>query len=382
MTNLEHILERLRGYRLQNKYFDYLVGAIMSNELAARVVRASVSAAAARTPPTKASVRGHYDMPFFIVGEMRSGTSWLRRTVSAHPEISCGHEGSFFGRDYDREEISVYTGPVSSFTRALAVSQEFKAWHELPWNAWTSSYDEDLRNLTRLSIDYFLTKEALRTGKRIIGDKSPQHTANLDEMHEIYPDARIIHIVRDGRDVAVSAMHHWWRLAKDRPGGVFELTPEEIEIRDAYLEDREGFLASGRSIFIEERLGQLANRWSHRIGKAHRDGTSLYGERYLEIRYEDLLQSTSDTLRQVFELLHARRGDAIIERCIRASKFERVSNRQQGEENSASFFRKGVAGDWKGVFTERDREIYKEQAGDWLIEMGYERPSSIGGFGQ
>lgn len=317
-------------------------------------------------------------MTFFIVGEMRSGTSWLRRTLSAHPEIACGHEGSFFGRDYDREEIPVYAGPVSSFTRALAASEELRVWHELPWNQWTDGYDEDLRNLTRLSIDYFLAKEVSRTGKRIVGDKSPQHTECLDEMHEVYPDARVIHIVRDGRDVAVSAMHHWWRLAKDRAEGIFELTPEELEIRDAYLEDREGFLAGGKSIFTEERLGQLARRWSYRVGKAHYDGTALYGERYLEIRYEDLLEDTPNTLRRVFELLHARRGDAIVERCLRASQFERASNRRQGEEDPNSFFRKGVAGDWRDIFTERDREIYGKLAGDRLIEMGYERPSAIG----
>jgi hypothetical protein len=206
-----------------------------------------------------------------------------------------------------------------------------------------------------------------------VGDKSPQHTECLDEIYEIYPAARIIHIVRDGRDVAISAMHHWWRLAKDQVGGVFELTPEELKIRDAYLQDREGFLASGRSIFTEERLRQLAHRWSHRVAKAHRDGTTLYGERYLEIRYEDLLRDTPDTLRQVFKLLHARKDDRIIELCIQTSSFERVASRQPGEEDSHSFFRKGVAGDWRSVFTDRDRELYEEIAGDQLIKMGYGR---------
>jgi hypothetical protein len=371
--NLERALERLRDYRLQNEHFDRLVGAVLANKLAAKVVHASVSAATSGSRAKVVPRPGRYDMVFFIAGEMRSGTSWLRRTLTAHPQIVCGHEGSFFGRSYSQEEIPVYTGPVSSFTRALAVSDELRIWHELAWNKWTDSYEEDLRNLARISIDYFLAKEVARTGKRIVGDKSPQHTANLDEIHEIYPNARIIHIVRDGRDVAVSAMHHWWRLAKDRAGGFFELTPVELEIRDAYLEDREGFLASGRSIFTEERLGQLARRWTHRVGKAQRDGTALYGERYLEIRYEDLLQDAPDTLRRVLELLRARRGDPIIERCIRAGNFERASNRQRGEEDSGSFFRKGVAGDWRSVFTERDREIYMELAGDRLIEMGYEK---------
>jgi hypothetical protein len=374
-VNPERVIECLRDFRLQNEHFDRLVSTVLANKLAAKVVHASVSAATSGSRAKVVPRPGRYDMVFFIAGEMRSGTSWLRRTLSAHPEIVCGHEGSFFGRDYSREEIPVYTGPVSSFTRALAVSEELKVWHELSWNQWTYGYDEDLRNLTRLSIDYFLTKAVARTGKRIVGDKSPQHTGCLDEIHEIYPDARVIHIVRDGRDVAVSAMHHWWRLAKDRTGGIFELTPEELEIRDAYLEDREGFLASGRSIFTEERLEQLARRWSYRVGKAHRDGTALYGKRYVEVRYEDLLRDPVTNLRRVLEVLHARRGDGIIERLIRASEFERVSNRRQGEEDSSSFFRKGVAGDWRDVFTERDREIFDKLAGERLIEMGYEKSS-------
>ena len=368
--NFERALERLRDYRLRNERFDRLVSAVMENELAAKAVRASVSLVAGPRP-MKALVPGLYDAVFFIAGEMRSGTSWLRRTMSAHPEISCGQEGSFFGRGYNREEIPVYPGPVSSLTRALAVSKEFKVWHDLPWNRWSDGYEEDLRNLTRLSVDYFLSKEVARTGKKIVGDKSPQHTECLDEIYEIYPDARVIHIVRDGRDVAVSATHHWWREAQDREAAVFELTPEELEIRDAYLQDREGFLSSGRSIFTEERLGQLARRWSYRVGKAHRDGTALYGDRYLEIRYEDLLQDTPNTLRRVFGLLGASEDARIIEYCIRASSFERVSSRQRGEEDSRSFFRKGVAGDWRSVFTERDRQIYEELAGDQLIRLGY-----------
>src|SRR5215207_811150 len=147
----------------------------MSNKTAARAVRASVLAATSVARRKKTLRPGRYDTVFFIAGEMRSGTSWLRRTLSAHPEVACGHEASFFGRDYDHEEIPVYPGPVSSFTRALAVSDEFRIWHKLPWNQWTGAYEEDLRNLTRLSIDYFLSKEVARTGKRIVGDKSPQH---------------------------------------------------------------------------------------------------------------------------------------------------------------------------------------------------------------
>jgi hypothetical protein len=371
--NLERVVERLRDYRLKNERFDRMVGAVLSNEKAMRAARATVAAARSVSRRGQTVAAGDYDTVFFVAGEMRSGTSWLRHSLSDHPEIACGQEGSFFGRGYDREEIPVYTGPVSSLTRVLALSRELKTWHALPWNLWSDGYDEDLRNLSRLSVDYFLAKEVARTGRRIVGDKSPQHTENLDEIYDIYPDARIIHIVRDGRDVAVSAMHHWWRLARDRDGGVFDLTPEELSIRDDYAEDRERFLSEGRSIFTEERLAQLARRWEYRTGKGSHDGRTLYGERYLEIRYEDLLVDTPSVFGGILEFLGAGSEDRVIERCLRSSSFERASSRRQGEEDSASFFRKGIAGDWRDVFTERDRELYKDLAGERLVEFGYEK---------
>lgn len=371
--NLERVVENLRDYRLKNERFDRLVGAVLSNERAMKVARASVAAARSVSRRGQTVAAGDYDTVFFVAGEMRSGTSWLRHSLSDHPEVTCGQEGSFFGRGYDHEEIPVYTGPVSSLTRALAVSKELETWHALPWNLWADDYDEDLKNLCRVSVDYFLSKEVARTGRRIVGDKSPQHTENLDEIFEIYPDARIIHIVRDGRDVAVSAMHHWWRLATDREDGVFDLTPEELGIRDDYAADRERFLSEGRSIFTEERLSQLARRWDYRTGKGSVDGGALYGERYLEIRYEDLVADTPAVFGRVLDFLGASSEARVIERCLRSSSFERASSRSQGEEDSASFFRKGIVGDWRDVFTQRDREIYKGLAGDRLVEFGYER---------
>lgn len=371
--NVEEVVERIRDFREKNGRFDRVIGVWMENPLVGGAVRRSVGRAAERSlSQEREEAPETYESVFFVAGEMRSGTSWLRRTLSAHPQIACGHEGSFFGRDYDHESIPVYKGPVSSFTRGFAVAKEFRTWHELPWNQWAGDYDEDLRAVVRRSIDYFLEKEVVRTGKVIVGDKSPQHTENLDEIHDYYPDAKVIHIVRDGRDVAVSAMNHWWRLAQDSPEAAFELDPQELRNRDEYQADRAGYLASGKSIFLEERLEQLARRWSYRTEKARRDGLELYGEGYLEIRYEDLLAGGADTLARVLDFLGARSGEVVVQRCLRASSFEKASNRRQGEEDSGSFFRKGVAGDWRNVFTARDREIYESVAGEQLEETGYE----------
>ncbi len=48
-------------------------------------------------------------------------------------------------------------------------------------------------------------------------------------------------------------------------------------------------------------------------------------------------------------------------------------SRKPGEEDSTSFFRKGVADDWRGVFTEEDRQAFKEEAGETLVRLGYEK---------
>jgi hypothetical protein len=66
-------------------------------------------------------------------------------------------------------------------------------------------------------------------------------------------------------------------------------------------------------------------------------------------------------------------GGGTAKRCVEAADFERVSGgRKRGEEDSSSLFRKGVAGDWRSVFTERDKRVFKEAAGELLIKLGYE----------
>ncbi len=308
---------------------------------------------------------------FFLVGEMRSGTSWLQRTLNTHPEIFCKGEGSFFGRDQEVEEIPVYKAPTPSLQNAILNCEGIRTWHGFTWNGWgKGNEDEDLRNLTRTAIDYFMDKDSAASGKRIVGDKSPLHTDHVDEIHGLYPGAKVIHIYRDGRDVAVSLMHHFWRLSKDR-GGIFDLDPEELEKRDAYGADPEGFLASGNSIFTGERLRQMAVRWSRRVAKASGDGRKLFGEGFFQLSYEDLLTEPEKNLKAMFQLLGASSDDATVSRCVEKNSFEKLARRKAGSEDSASFFRKGVAGDWRGVFNEDDRRIYAEVAGGALREMGY-----------
>ena len=307
------------------------------------------------------------DVRFFVGGHGRSGTTWLQRTLNTHPEILCEGEGMFFGRSMGD------FGGRRLLYKVFAESEELKAWHEYGDNFWTKpeEFERDIAQITRAAIDALMRRALTESGKRVLGDRTPHHISHLKEIHILYPNAKIIHAIRDGRDVAISGLHSFWHNAQDK-GGVVNLAPEEAEIREAYLEDREAFLASGRSIFTEERIRQRGRSWNRAVRQGRQTGLELFGENYVEFKYEDHLYSPHEALEELFGFLGADTDPEVIDRVVENNRFEKMAGRPQGEEDSESFLRKGIHGDWKGVFTERDKRIFKEEAGELLVELGYE----------
>lgn len=314
---------------------------------------------------------------FFIMGRARSGTTWLRSLLNAHPEIMCWGEGRFFERSFERKDYKEWQlkniAPVSLYG-ALLKAEHLRAWMDR--SVWASGKDveEHLDNLTRLAVEYFLTEQLSQTGARIVGDKTPYVRAEVfEEIGSILPDAKVIHIIRDGRDAAVSAMHLMWSHPKSE-GGVWDLEAEELEKRAAY---RNGTLiAPAESLFTESRLASLATEWSSEVGKAVEDGPTFLKNNYAAVYYEDLLERPVEEMQRLLRFLGASSGRKRVERCVEAVQFERKTSRKRGEEDSTSRFRKGISGDWKNVFTERDKSIYKEVAGDLLVQLGYEKDYS------
>ena len=307
---------------------------------------------------------------FFVVGQQKSGTTWLMRMFDSHPEILCRGEGRFFGGGWRQESVKRLDArrPPSSLYNAVLDAEYLRLWIER--SVWSRNDDagEHLNNLTRMAIDYFLIGELSKTGKRMVGDKSPLLTPQtINEMAEIYPEARVIHIIRDGRDAAVSAAYHsrnFGRARKKNAGAPVK--------REAYREGprRE----TGESMFAGDSLKKMAAEWGERVGRTVEDGPALLGNNYAEVRYEDLLERPEEELRRLLEFLGAGANEEIVRRCVNSASFEKLSRgRKRGQEDPSSFFRKGVAGDWKNVFTEEDKRIFKKEAGELLIKLGYEK---------
>lgn len=321
---------------------------------------------------------------FFIVGQGKSGTSWLMRMFNAHPEILCRGEGRFFGKNWVRDDLrgrdwtvqeleGEKTGvPPKTLYGAIHGSEVLRLW--LKKTIWSRDEDTEkqLAAIARGAADYLLGEKLAQSGKKIIGDKTPLLTPDfVKDIGELYPDARVIHIVRDGRDVAVSAIHHRWNKAEDR-GGFFKLNPKEVQRREAYRQNTRGVLEEG--LFSEREIRGRARSWRNFAGNAAEDGPKLLEDNYTEVRYEDLLENTEKEIGRLLEFLGADAREKNVRRCVEAASFEKLSGgRKPGEEDANSFFRKGIAGDWKNVFTGRDKEVFKEAAGDLLVKFGYEK---------
>ena len=285
----------------------------------------------------------------------------MMRLFNSHPEILCRGEGKFFGED-----------TANALHGALARSKELERW--LGHNPWTlREQDPDLEDIVANTIDYLMREKLRKTKKRIVGDKSPFTVPGVvEEIATICPDAKVVHIVRDGRDVAVSSVHHQWNNATDQ-GGRRKLTREKAAKREAYREDPGTFGASGESIFAGEHVAEIARSWSTSVSRAMADAT-LLGDDYCQVRYEDLLTEPLGEVGRLLDFLGADSSEEVARECVEAASFEQLSGgRSKGEEDSSSFYRKGVAGDWKNHFTQEDRRVFKEEAGELLIRLGYER---------
>ncbi len=92
----------------------------------------------------------------------------------------------------------------------------------------------------------------------------------------------------------------------------------------------------------------------------------------LMIRYEDLLENTYDVLQKVFGFLTFDIADSEVKRIITDHSFKRKAARKRGSENIQKFVRKGVAGEWKEVYTPDQKERIAAAGEDVILRLGYE----------
>jgi hypothetical protein len=193
------------------------------------------------------------------------------------------------------------------------------------------------------------------SGKSIYGEKQTPYLGTagrvLEQLRLYDREIRLIFLVRDGRDVIVSGAAQWDTLTKSKQSGTTEpAAPRGIDERyfDMFLQHWTEAAAA---------FGESAAKFAHT----------------LVVRYEDMLAQPEQEATRVLRFIGADASGERTRACVSAASFERLSGgRQRGQEDSASFFRKGIAGDWRSKLSGEQVERFERAAGMWLREYGYE----------
>jgi hypothetical protein len=179
-------------------------------------------------------------------------------------------------------------------------------------------------------------------------------------------DIRVLCIVRDLRDQAVSRMFH---LKRDE-SHAWQPLVKGMSKDEALMLSIEGHPPQDDLPALPGVLSwrKLTHGW-------------LTGElEPIRLRYEAVVADTAREMSQLFECLDIVMPQGLLKAIIRRNRFERLTvgrkfwqqGRGPGQENPTSHFRKGIVGDWRNHFNQDHRQRFKELAGDWLVEMGYE----------
>ncbi|HUI89695.1 MAG TPA: sulfotransferase [Anaerolineales bacterium] len=311
------------------------------------------------TPEEVAEIKQFFPREkFFIFGHARSGTTLLMRLVRLHAEVHCDYQAHFFTR--------------RPLLKALVDSAEIEEWLTRKSNRWNQGHDLSPLVL-RASADFIMEREAVREGKRIVGDKSPSstiHGQSVRDMYSIYPDAKLVYIVRDGRDVLISE-----RFRNFVEESKF-LTSEDKRIVEELRKSPDEFYGK-RSIFTEVFIRRVAKGWVTNLQEIEEEGKRQFGKNYFALRYEDLLNDPFDEMARLWKFLGVKKVDKSLARKIRTEMESNPDEEWQAkrDEGIASFLPKGQAGNWQRLFTARDTSIFKEIAGETLIQWQYEKDS-------
>lgn len=195
----------------------------------------------------------------FIIGAQRSGTSWLQTMLSDHPQVASTKV------DKKVAELTIFNHYIAPLIRSWEI--ESAPMKQGRWNRglpclWS---EQEFYSFLRYFLEQAYCRVRQNNDTTHILDKDPFYSQHVCLIDKLIPHSKFIHLIRDGRNVAVSLLS-----AKERTG-------------------------IGTSV-----IGNASREWREHISMS-RKAKDLGEDRYLEVRYEDLLSSTENVLNAIFD---------------------------------------------------------------------------------
>ncbi len=288
----------------------------------------------------------------FVISAPRSGSTWLTNALNHHPEIfSTEHRlfGNFSEIWQNNDGTSSPRITLEAFIESFA-GHYFHSELGLSRSQFINQFQRTLTN----SIVRFGSG---RSDKKLIVDKiTPYPGTSKDVMRQVkkfFPDASIIQLIRDGRDVLTSGTFDW--ILKDSHG---------TDRYQFFHKQKKGLRL--RRFFDHDAICKWAQNWKETVQIFEDEAPSLM------IKYEDMLDDQPNALCKIFKLLNVADDTEIAKSAAEKTTFKKVTGRESGDMIPTAKARKGIRGDWKNYFSRIDGRIFHSIAGDQLLSTGYE----------
>ena len=269
---------------------------------------------------------------FFIVGLTRPGTAWLQHAINAHPDACCKGEGHFtnalfplLGKAFAQYNQHMLDDQARMETAGIGAASL----------APPAAYSNDeVRFLMATAAAVTMNRWAGAEDVACIGEKTPEHALNLAGLTEVFPDAYIVHVIRDGRDEAVSVYDYNIRVNADGFGKRF---PDFATFAEFF-----------------------AGNWNKAVGAARYFGRShgdKNGDKYMEIRSEDLHSEASGDLERLCRFLDLDDSSDVVAHLLEAGRKVALAD--------------GIINQWQDRFDEETKTAFNRQAGELLKLLDY-----------
>ncbi len=303
-----------------------------------------------------------YVAPVLISGTPKSGTTWLEKVINAHPEFLVLHEANtlnILDGDMLRDQLE----SRSDFFRSRYIP-----WMPLPYDA------ADFSRLLQIGVARdLMTRFGHAWGANFVADRTPGYAPRYSYLPDLWEDLRIVHIVRHPLDVMTSWLFHEVNAGRDKTRSL-HLPRAAVDRLNARLDAGETvetgeFLSD--SEMAEGAFNYFARRWRREqdlvLAAAERNP-----EQFHRLTYEDLSRDFGGTASALFAFFGTDPACTDIARIERDSSFRTLSGgREQGQASVRSFFRKGVVGDWRNVFTAYQAGLIWNELASAASAFGY-----------
>lgn len=300
--------------------------------------------------------------PVLISGTPKSGTTWLQEVINAHPQFLVLHEAHALDL-LDAEMLRDQLAARSDYFNARTIT-----WLPQPYDP------ASLGRLLQLALARdLITRFGIAWGADFVADRTPGYAKLYSFLPDLWEDLRVVHIVRHPLDVMASWLFHELNGRRDtsRPG---HLPVAALDRINARLEAGEtiapgDFLTDGE--MAAGAFGHFARRWR----REQRYVLAALGRgqhQFHVLTYEELSRDFAAAAGAVFAFLGTDPERTDLARIARESSFRKLSGgREPGQASNRSFFRKGVVGDWRSIFTPHQAGFIWRELAEAAGAFGY-----------